>query len=455
MQYSAAINGLGQKVKKKGAFSYHTKEDYREFFTRGMTGDGGKNTVRPWMYLRVFVACFILFSVVTFVTGLTRNHNSFPMVFLLGAILFDLPFITLLYELNPHRDLSVLTVLLIVLIGGVCSISLAELCYMPVSDEMNSWGMAALAGFLEEVVKIIPLTVAILVLKKRDPVTCLIIGAAVGTGFSFIENMGYIFFNSAFYTDEELEYYVAVMNMGQAIFVSIFRGVTVASGHTFWAGFEGWAFGKFRARFGFWGVCACCMTMHFLWDITIPLTDERNGYSEVLIIISLPIMAILTAIAIVVLVVLIKKGRRAHLGSNINAPPKEKCKFCGGDVEAFAKFCTRCGNKIERPFISVQMAIPLTAEEMREQNARAEAEFFAQETARQRARSYEKYTHTANLSAVICALVLSFFLLIMVSFIYSLAAIIVCSLFCGIAFIVGLLLYIGFKIMASGYKDVK
>ena len=455
MQNSTAYNGTMQQT-KKGGFKLHTKEDYREFFTRGMAEDCGLSRVRPWMYLRVFAACFILFSFVAFVTGITGNHNSYPFVFLLGGVLLDLPFLTLLYELNPKRDLNILMVFLIMLIGGASSVSLAELLYMAVPN-INNWGLAALAGTLEEVVKIIPVVVAILILKKRDPVTCLIIGAAVGTGFSVIENMGYIFYNSSFiYYDEELNSFFEVMAIGQAIFIAIFRGITVASGHTFWAAFEGWAFGKFRAKFGFWGICLSCMTMHFLWDLSLPFSDYMSEEEPlslltlILTIIMLFIMAALTAIAIVVLVVLIKRGRKEVLGVQSYGPPKEKCKRCGKEIDLFSKFCTACGAKIERAFPPVQIAIPLTQEEMRIISAKNAA----QAAERERVRMYESSLQTANLSAVICALVLCVFLLLMVS-IFNIITVIACSIICGAAFITGLVMYIVYKVKANGYKNVK
>ena len=396
MQNSTAYNGTMQQT-KKGGFKLHTKEDYREFFTRGMSDDDGLNRVHPWMYLRVFAACFILYSLVTFVTGITGNLNSFPFMFFLGGLLFDLPLITLLYELNPKKDLSVIKLLIILLVGGACSIGLAELLYIPVPDDISGWGLAALAGTIEEVVKIIPVFVTILILKKRDPVTCLIIGAAVGTGFSAIENMGYIFRQTIqLYYQEELQLYFVEFYMGQGVFNAVLRGITVASGHTFWAAFEGWAFGKFRARFGFWGICLSCMTMHFLWDIAIPfsevMSEDEPVLTLVLSLIMLFIMGALTAIAIVVLVVLIKRGRREVLGVQKYGPPKEKCKRCGNEIDLFSKFCTVCGAKIERAFPPVQIAIPLTPEEMRIISAKNAA----QAAERERVRMYESSLQTAN-----------------------------------------------------------
>lgn len=253
-----------ERVKKwfSETFRAHSKDEYTEFFTRGFDGKDSVNKVYPWLYMRMLALCFVLFSAITFFMKLSGNAISFPAMVFLGALLVNLPFITLIYELCPKADISFLKLILVLVIGGSVSVIISELGYFIFSPE-NGYGSVAWTAFLEEIAKIIPAIAVILLLKKRNsPLTCFALAAAVGAGISIIEDMGYILFNS--FEDN--------ISLVSAIFISVTRSVSGIATHTVWVGYVGWIFSKCKkplldARF--YAVCLMSMVLHFLWDLTL------------------------------------------------------------------------------------------------------------------------------------------------------------------------------------------
>lgn len=243
-------------------FRAHSKDEYTEFFTRGFDGNDSVNKVYPWLYMRMLALCFVLFSAITFFMKLSGNAISFPAMVFLGALLVNLPFITLIYELCPKADISFLMLMLVLVIGGSVSVIISELGYFIFSPE-NGYGSVAWTAFLEEIAKIIPAIAVILLLKKRNsPLTCFALAAAVGAGISIIEDMGYILFNS--FEDN--------ISLVSAIFISVTRSVSGIATHTVWVGYVGWIFSKCKKPFldvRFYAVCLMSMVLHFLWDLTL------------------------------------------------------------------------------------------------------------------------------------------------------------------------------------------
>ena len=253
-----------ERVKKwfSETFRAHSKDEYTEFFTRGFDGNDSVNKVYPWLYMRMLVLCFVLFSAITFFMKLSGNAISFPAMVFLGALLVNLPFITLIYELCPKADISFLKLMLVLVIGGSVSVIISELGYFIFSPE-NGYGSVAWTAFLEEIAKIIPAIAVILLLKKRNsPLTCFALAAAVGAGISIIEDMGYILFNS--FEDN--------ISLVSAIFISVTRSVSGIATHTVWVGYVGWIFSKCKKPLldvRFYAVCLMSMVLHFLWDLTL------------------------------------------------------------------------------------------------------------------------------------------------------------------------------------------
>lgn len=245
----------------KEIFRVHSRGEYAEFFTRGFKKEEGTHGVYPWFYSRVFVMCLVLFAVFAFVTCATSAvmmYIGLPTVIFIGSILVNIPIVVFLYEIYPKRDFSFFELCVIMIICSAISVALIDFGYFALSPA-NSWLSILWTAFLEETGKALPVLVALFVIKKRDPLQCLIIAASAGIGMAICEDMGYIFFSSL----------TGFADMGSAVTVTVIRAVTAPFGHVIWTGFIGWAFAKFRRpliNICFWGMYLLSMALHYIWD---------------------------------------------------------------------------------------------------------------------------------------------------------------------------------------------
>ena len=243
-------------------FRRRSGREYSELLTRGLREDKVVNRTYPWAYLRLFAMLFILYAVFLLIIRFTGNELFAPTLTVLASVMFNLPFLCLMFELYPERDLSFITVLFVMLVGGTaaCVISQALFNLFP---SPNVWLKAVYAGFFEEIPKAGVAVIAIVMAKKRSPLSGFLFGAAVGCGFSVVEDMGYVFVMS-----NELP----ALNLTTLIEVSISRGFTAFCTHTLWTALVGWAYCHFNRHlynvFNYVAVFLIC-GLHICWDLPL------------------------------------------------------------------------------------------------------------------------------------------------------------------------------------------
>ncbi|MDE7265395.1 MAG: PrsW family intramembrane metalloprotease [Clostridia bacterium] len=274
----------------KETFRARSKAEYREIFSRGLGEDtAGVSGAFPWLYVRAFFALLILFTVNTLILRLTENELYIPSVTFLGGITFTVPFVILLYELYPKRDISLFLIIALLVGGGTVSGLISQIVYglLPVK---NQWLFAVEAGVVEELAKAVPAIVIIAIFKQKNPYACFLIAATVGAGFSVIEDMGYIFY----YSDKYLAFYSSDIQATVALFVD--RGFSSFCTHILWTGAIGWAYcyikNPFRS-FSFFFMIAISVGLHICWDLPI------DGWWQVLDITACVIIAASISITIV------------------------------------------------------------------------------------------------------------------------------------------------------------
>ena len=277
----------------KETFRAHSKDEYREFLTRGLGGTDNKTGVTgtyPWLYMRVFFALFILFTLNTVILRLTGNTLYVPTVTLLGGITFTIPFTVLLFELYPKRDLSVLKLFGILVLGGTAAGVLTQLGYI-VFRLSNPWYNALISGFVEEVSKAFVAVAAIMVMKNKNSYACFLIAAAVGAGFSIIEDTGYIFF----YSDMVASQYGDIRD---TVYLFIDRGFSSLCTHVLWTGIVGWAYGFGKGKYKplFFLFLIGSVLVHACWNL--PLEGLWNSAS----------VAVCTVITVVSNIVAVRKS---------------------------------------------------------------------------------------------------------------------------------------------------
>ncbi|MDE7082094.1 MAG: PrsW family intramembrane metalloprotease [Clostridia bacterium] len=262
--------GVKEKLRYffKETFRPHSKEEYAEVFTRGL-GSCSENVSRklPWLYIRVFALNLILFSTVVFGFRLASYTADYLTAILLGGLLFNFPLLIFFYELYPKRDLSLLKLFAVLLVGGAVTTVIIVFGYQFIystQGEPNAWISTLWVGFWEEFVKGAAGIAAIAILKNKNPLCCFLIGFAVGTGYSFAEDLGYIYSLSR------------SSGITWLVLTSVGRGLSCVCSHAPWTAMICWAFAKFKKpflNFRFYGISIAMMALHYFADV--PFFDEN------------------------------------------------------------------------------------------------------------------------------------------------------------------------------------
>lgn len=242
--------------------------EYAELLTRGIRGKRGLNRKYPWAYCRFFALLFVLLAVFLLIVRFTYNELFTPTIIVLSSCCFNLSFFIFLYELYPKRDLSILGVILALLVGGTAANVVTQILYdlFPIS---NAWLSAVATGFFEELPKAAATLAVLIIAKNRSPLAGFLYGAAIGCGFSIVEDMGYIFVNS-----NEL----SAVNLTTLIEMTFSRGVTAFCTHILWTAAIGWAFNfskKLLANFVACPMILLSCGLHIAWDL--PLNPVPRG----------------------------------------------------------------------------------------------------------------------------------------------------------------------------------
>jgi RsiW-degrading membrane proteinase PrsW (M82 family) len=196
----------------------------------------------------------------------------------------------LLYELYPKRDISMFLVFMVVVCGGTVSGVIAQIGYA-VIPSLNEWTSAVRAGILEEVSKALPAIVIISIVRKKNPFACYLLAAAVGAGFSIIEDIGYIYYYS-----ENYIYYGYDGSIQAIISLFLDRGMSSFCTHILWTGAIGWAYYYIAhplKSLSFFGIALLNIGLHICWDLPF------SGIVQVLDIVFCVLIAAIVNIAIV------------------------------------------------------------------------------------------------------------------------------------------------------------
>lgn len=252
----------------KQTFRRHTSMEYAELLTRGIRGRKGVNKKYPWAYCRLFALLFVLLAVFLLIVRFTYNELFAPTIIVLSSTCFNLAFIMFLYELYPKRDLSYLSILLAILMGGTLANVVSQILFdiFPANDK---WLSAVYTGFFEELPKAAATLAVLIVAKNRSPLAGFMFGAAVGCGFSIVEDMGYIFTSA-----NEL----SSLNLTTVIEIAFSRGASSLCTHILWTGAIGWAFNFSKRMFAnlvLYPVLILSCGLHIAWDL--PLGNVAHG----------------------------------------------------------------------------------------------------------------------------------------------------------------------------------
>lgn len=287
----------------------HSKEEVDELWVSGTTkhtptpAQMADSWTRPWLYSRVLAILIATFALLLVCTWVLDNALAIPGLVFIGAMMMPFALLVLLWETNIPRNISLFELVKMFFVGGVSSLMFSLTIFSVFDPGELDVGGAIVVGIVEEIGKLAAVAIFIHTRKCKYILNGILVGSAIGAGFSVFESAGYA-----------LVYGGDLSGIVENI---VLRGVLAAGGHIVWAAMSGAAimFAKGSAPFTanvfasakFWKLFWVPVTLHALWDMPFS---------------SIPVLVLLTVIAWVFILALIRSGM-AEI-SKISQAAKEK-----------------------------------------------------------------------------------------------------------------------------------
>ena len=189
----------------------HSRRDFDYQLSAGM--DFNKATEqdmlqkwqKPWLFYRMFIYGIILMIIIfglykiipKFVEGGGIDGGTIVLATFVPPLIVPLVVVIFFWELNIPRNIALYEVFLSIVVGGAFSFFVNMIANEIGPDKFKQ--DSAYAGFFEEPAKLIPAIILIILLfkgKKIYGLSGLVIGGAVGAGFSAFEAMFYVVNNT-------------------------------------------------------------------------------------------------------------------------------------------------------------------------------------------------------------------------------------------------------------------
>lgn len=266
------------------------------------------NWPKPWMFFRMLIAlaaaAAVLYGVFYF-TG-QDEMNLLPALVFMGAFAMPLATLVFIFEMNTPRNVSIVQLGKLFLVGGVVGLCMAIL-------EYQVKAIANLPGPIEESSKLLAVILVMYGMRGaayKYELNGILFGCAVGAGFACFETSGYALFNSgsgfvsvlqtetiqavAKFAQGQITQAQAIAAVNQATIDAAksmvglleLRGVLAPFGHPVWTAISAGAFWRVKqdkpASLGMLGDSRFLMAflipvlMHTLWDITVTFPNLFN-----------------------------------------------------------------------------------------------------------------------------------------------------------------------------------
>jgi len=210
---------------------------------------------QPWLYSRIFLCLTLIFLIFEICLLTFDNLKLLPATIITGVLAIPFSILILYFELNIYRDISFFKTLLFFGLGGAISLLFTLLLYSIFPTAETNILRAIITSFIEETAKTVIAIIIITQTKNASLLQGLLIGGAIGCGFSIFESAGYAF-------EKFEEYSLAEMNS-----TILIRSILSFGGHTTWAAITGAAFAKNKKiNINFFMYFAICFVLHALWD---------------------------------------------------------------------------------------------------------------------------------------------------------------------------------------------
>ena len=283
-----ALEGFSLKQMFQQVFKHHGVDVVEEYIMVGTSKTtppleqvetGWPN---PWMFFRLLGILGLGFVALAILFHFTMNEKAVPAILFLGAFAVPLSTLVLIFEMNTPRNVSMVMVGKLFIVGGLTGLATAMLAYMiPICGNIP--------GIVEESAKLLAVILVARGVRYKYELNGILFGATVGAGFACFETCGYGF-------DQILSTLTQVIQAGnvaggfptaQGISAAVenmmanlvLRGVEAPLGHVAWTAIAAGAFwrvkgakpasaamlmdGRFLKAF------AIPVLMHTTWDLSI------------------------------------------------------------------------------------------------------------------------------------------------------------------------------------------
>ncbi len=242
---------------------------------------------KPWMFLRQLALFVAAFAVMYFVYKFSGNPNMIPPILFMGAFAMPIAVLVFIFEMNTPRNVSVILVAKLFVMGGVVAICTASMEYtVPI--------LGKVPGIVEESSKLLAVLIVVHSARYKYELNGLLFGAAVGAGFACFETSAYGLnaFLPTFVqgvksaTTDAQVLQVFTKSLNSMVDTLVLRGVLAPFGHMPWTGIAAAAFWRVKQDrpvspgmlldTRFLKAFAIPVVMHTLWDISV-LFPNING----------------------------------------------------------------------------------------------------------------------------------------------------------------------------------
>ncbi|MGB7264879.1 MAG: PrsW family intramembrane metalloprotease [Terracidiphilus sp.] len=282
------LEGFSLKEMFKEVFARRGADAVEEYIMAGMSKTTPPLDLvetgwpKPWMFFRLLGILGAAFVVLAVMYHYTMNEKTVPGILFLGAFTVPLATLVLIFELNTPRNVSLVMVGKLFVMGGITGLCTAMLAYMvPVCGNFP--------GIVEESAKLLAVLIVVRSVRYKYELNGILFGATVGAGFACFETCGYGF-------DAILQTLTPIVQAGyvshgfptaQALTAAVesmtsnlvMRGIESPLGHVAWTAIAAGAFWRVKqdkptnpamlldARF--LKAFAIPVLMHTLWDLGI------------------------------------------------------------------------------------------------------------------------------------------------------------------------------------------
>jgi RsiW-degrading membrane proteinase PrsW (M82 family) len=221
--------------------------------------------IRQNSWLKVLTTAAVFYVLLLAALLLTKNSNLFPTLVMVGSFMVPVAYVSFLYERRHLSRLTMPTVSLAFLYGGLVGILAASLLEPFFISQLNL-GAILKIGLIEEFAKILGVLVIAHHKRHDSEMAGLILGAAAGMGFAALESNGYAF--TAFLASHG--------SVSTTVAVTLVRGLLSPLGHGTWTAILASVLFResknccFRVNRQVIGAYLLVSILHAMWDL-LPL----------------------------------------------------------------------------------------------------------------------------------------------------------------------------------------